>query len=645
MNVLQRRRSRLGTFLQSNLPNGRRVRIAVVAILISVTVVVSGLMYFPSTSNSEKSGTVDSGLSASLPPVAPGTHATFTCLHGTIALSGTIECNDNSNTYDVCYPAIQCPYSLVGTFDVGHPFKEWLITGAVSLGSTTLISTTATFTGSTGADYAEIIECNSNVPAITVTGTPIQEGWRQAWVNWTDSNEYSTEFNWGTSASNLNLVVPELSGLSVNLNDINASTTYYYKIVDTNSCGQTTTATGDFTTGTPAAGKISGWVSSQSATSDPYQLTPIGSPLSGTAISLGAWCPHSSGSGDFWLSGFAIENISPYNLIETNIHGYYTIQFPVFYSTAADSWYLDAAGNCIYTDPVTTVATPAYILDVGLNGYFQSQRVISSDLANGRNAYQPITEIENQAAAVPVGLAIIDNSPNVANAECGFTFWTSSYGSLAYQDISLGTYAATNESASSGSSWNSPGSWRNDTGLNLLYPSSGLINYTNGATFASTSAWVAASSDGSSAIPITTTEWLTDINTETYFPTSVLPAGWQVAIPGVHNTELSPLSQSVFAQGSYSSTAGTQLMFTVGVDFAGVSVGTSFSTSATTTVTTTLGSTASCSFAYVTDPSGNGGNPYYFYFNGAYLDNAVPTPDVHVWLAGWCGGSGGEPSC
>ncbi len=633
-----------------------------VAVTATITV-LAGMAILPSSHGSSNRLDGNSNLVSSGPLVAPGTYVTFACFHGSVSLGSTEECDDNNvGPYDEC-PSGQCEYALTGTIDSSHSFKDWIVTGAATVGSTSQLSTTVTFTApKSGTNSANLIECTQGAPQITGNQFIPYNVYEQGWVNWSDSNEYTSQFLWGLTTS-YNLPVPSLNGLSVNLNILNASTTYYYKIIDTNSCEQSTSVTGSFTTGSAPNGKFVGWVSAQSLLPNQYLLNDISHPLSGAQVAISASCPTSAEYPGTWptLMLWSEANGS-YSPVLTSSTGAYTLTFPLYTNVWTGGgvsvvYWLDGNGNCdVYwwfdnnpTDNGLAMIGPEseYEFEVWDPGYFNSSRIVSATYS-GENDYQAFLEMTNLVEPQPTELALIHTPAGDPQASCSFTYWTSSGTSTVSSYDGLNGYQAENYTSTSASGWNSPGSWGGDNALNLETPISGSMLYGQPVTAENPTAWVVGQAQSVGAVPINTTEWITNLNTNTYPPNGVLPSGWHGAQPNAGQGEGNALQKIIYHEGSYSSTSGYITSFDVGFDIAGIDVSTPFTWSSTVTVTTSITATATCSFAYLSDPSGHGGYPYFYYFDGAPGDLTMEIPIVHVWFEGWCQEGNpnyGEPSC
>jgi hypothetical protein len=273
---------------------------------------------------------------------------------------------------------------------------------------------------------------------------------------------------------------------------------------------------------------------------------------------------------------------------------------------------------------------------VELGGYYVVDRWVSSTLS-ATNDFQQFAIPANIGSLVPVALALVHttyNGKTYNNAACDLTYSTSTTTETVSQTIGLNGQSGTAEQDTVGSGWSANGGAGSDVGLSLMYPFSGTIN--DSALTSSnlmSSSYVDGTDYGSSSGPYTTTEWM---STPTYSPSTVPPAGWVFANP----TNGNPLTQTLFQSGSYSSTSGFNVDLGLSVGWAGQAVSASIPIQATTTVTTTTVQTMACTFTYAADPSSDGGSPYFWVYVGSPI-----TSDVHIWLAGWCGGSSPEVAC
>ncbi len=199
----------------------------------------------------------------------------------------------------------------------------------------------------------------------------------------------------------------------------------------------------------------------------------------------------------------------------------------------------------------------------------------------------------------------------------------------------MGTESGQTETSTALTGWNVNGGEGVDDGLSLDYPISGVINETRpNPEFVPSDTRVVGGEFGDSGLPYTTSDSMSDPH---YLPSASPGPGWYLSEPPIDGTS----SQILFDQGTYSSTTGFQspaLGISGGWD--GVSMSTTISIQSSVTVSTSISNTLECFLSWHSDPSGNGGNPYFWIYSGN-PSSAV----VHIWLEGWCGGSGGEPKC
>jgi hypothetical protein len=465
-------------------------------------------------------------------------------------------------------------------------------------------------------------------PVITWHGVKTVQGYRQVWVNWSDTGTVtSRSFAWGTSTS-YGFAVPQLNGADVNLNDMQASTSYDYKITDWDgTCSAS--LTDSFTSASAQTSGFVGWVSA--FTSDSHQLNQIGSSvLGGASVQIGARC-----YGNLNYPG----TLTYFPAATTDSGGHYSVSFPL--SVSLDLGYivytLSSNGQCSWDYSWQTVSNSNYLLNAGLSGYWNATQWVSSTLSSS-NDFRQFGLDQDSGHFVPVGFALIHtkyNGVTYNNANCSLSWATSTTTSTVTQTTAVGLSSGVIESTTSAQGWDTTGGPGVNVGLSLKYPFSGVINETGTNPAVNQSeTFVVGGEYGATSAPYTSTEWL---QTPTYSPSTVPPPGWIFASP----QNGAPLTYTLFSQGGYTSTNG----FTAQVDFSGpvwhgVSVGgavLSFQTS--TTVTTSITNTVHCTYTYSADPSGNGGTPYFW----TYVGSPAGAVD-HVWLAGWCGGVN-EPTC
>jgi hypothetical protein len=294
----------------------------------------------------------------------------------------------------------------------------------------------------------------------------------------------------------------------------------------------------------------------------------------------------------------------------------------------------------------------SYDFQISTNGFFNTSRTITSTFS-ATNDYQQFLELTNMVEPVPVALALVHTSL----AACSFTYWTSSGTSTFSQNVNVwGGISDTFGSSSTSSSWDSQGGYGFNNGLNLLTPFSGTVFYNQPFSPLNPAIYPVGGGTGASSIPATTNEWMSPLSTTSYPPTATLPQGWHPAIPNPGQTQAAgtALVESIASTYTYNSTSGYDYEISIGVDAGiaggvGVSVSNTYSISATTTVSTSIGTTASCAFSYAPDPSGYGGYPFFYYYDGDAANLNLAVPLIHVWLEGYCqptgGAAHGEPAC
>jgi hypothetical protein len=480
----------------------------------------------------------------------------------------------------------------------------------------------------------------NKAPAVSV-----QSGYRQTWINWswadsgTDPQTPLLAWN-AVGGSSLPMPEPQIGvvhwanggpsqsqNASINLNALSAGTTYDFT-VEVENCGGTATDSGSFTTSAAPTSGFVGWVSAQSE--NVYLLDPTGSTLQGVLIDIFANC----WGGQIAFGGFT-----------TNSAGYYDVTgFPL----QDGAYYLTSAGVCELSGYPST-SNPHYTLTASKGGYWNVTETISSTLS-ATNDYKPLVLPSNTLANIPVALSLIHTTyegTQYYNAECGATFEASSSQSTIQQTayslngnfFGFSGQTSTTEATAHGSEWSEPGSWGNTTGLQLGYYFSGW-EWEGNETIANS--YLVSSEQGANYNPATTTDWLP---APSPLPAAI-PSGYQFEVVPSTYPRSNPVSYEVFGGGTYTSITSDQIDFSVPLQWDGVTASPSVGLSDSNTVTTQTGYTNTCSFAYVTDPSGHGGEPYFYWFN---QDTGVASAIVHVWLEGWCNYDSNpnnpEPAC
>jgi hypothetical protein len=473
---------------------------------------------------------------------------------------------------------------------------------------------------------------------------------RQAWINWSYADNGSAAGNFRLSIGETGAPIPPSWNNSggkadINLNALKAGTTYTYLIEESDAAG-TAQYSGQFSTNPAPTNEFVGWVST--LTSNPYQADPLGNPIPGETVGIEASCGNPVYGLETLLFDTSGTTGDPDS--QTSSNGAYAITFPLSALTingAAEYAYaLTSNGVCttynVVTDQETgTYSNSDYTLVAGGEdsagvGYWNATQYVSSTLA-ATTDYQQFGLYPNFGQLVPVSLALIHTTYDGAtydNANCSYTWYTSTTQAKVSQDIFFGSENAQSSGNSVGSGWNDIGSDGADGGLSLDYPVTGYVNETGtDPYFALGDTSLAGNEIGATAGPYTVSDWMSDPH---YAATASPGNGWIFANPSQNNQ----LQKILFTQGTYGSITGYSVDISLSAGWAGESIGGTISVTSTVTVTTSISNTLECYFNYHKDPSGDGGNPYFWIYVGS------PATGVdHIWLEGWCGGTDGEPSC
>jgi len=582
--------------------------------------------------------------------VSPGTWGTFACTHGTISLQGSVVCSHTTTAPVLLCDSSSCgPSKLVGTVDSGYTFYGWNLSGQASVSCEYYCLTTSltVYTPNPSDKYSAYIQLDTTSPppapptcggAPTITNWPHnptpQGGYRQVWINWsytipTSPIGWQADFMWWQGSTEL--TIPDFNSssttASINLNDLAADTTYTYEVAVWN-CGGPAVDTGSFTTTDAPLNEYVGWVYGQSFS--PYKLNPEGSPVSGAVITLLADCPNGQQvfGGDY-----------------TKGDGSYALPLPESL-TMLNTWQdvLWQSGWCSESEPnmdgvwvlVGNTSNSQYTLVAHYEGDWNVTQVVSSTFSPSQDFAQFVLPPDNYGN-IPIGFSLIHttfNSVQYYDAECGFAFQASQSQSTVQQTVNslsddyfgYSGQSSTTEGTSDGSQWQSPASWGNDTGLQLVYTYSGF-EWESNQTIANS--FVVSGEVGANYNPYTTSDWLP---APSPLP-AARPAGYQFQVIPSTATRASPASYTVFSGGTFSSMSSDEVEFKIPLEWGGASVTPSIQLSYSTTITTQSGYNEACSFAYTTDPSGHQGEPYFYYYNE---DTGVSSSVVHVWLEGWC---------
>lgn len=473
-------------------------------------------------------------------------------------------------------------------------------------------------------------------PTITAHTPSVQGGFRQTWLNWswTGGDTDTPWMQWYVTSGNY-LNGPEISvsgaSASVNLNALQAGTTYTY-YMGVNSQGSdcylsSASHEGTFTTNNAPTTEFIGWVDNESESV--YHLDPLGSSIRGALVDIWANC-----------DGLQI----PFGGFTTNATGYFALQgFPM----QDGAYYLDSNGECNYGQGGTP--NSEYTLTVSKNGYWNVTEVVSSTLSATNDYLQfvlPFNSLDNSPLAVSF-IHTVYSGVQEYSAECGFSFeGTQSQQTVQQTSYSLNTnffgfsqQSSDTTGSQKGEQFAEPGSWGNTTGMELGYYFSGF-EWENNLTVAN--AYQVSGEEGVDPVAFTSTDWLT---APAPLPTP-MPTGYQFEVAPSQYPRSNPLPIEVFGGGTFASTTNDQIGVQVSLQWDGLSATPSAGLTYTTTVTTQSSYVETCDFAYIADPSGHGGAPYYYWYNE---DSGAASSVLHVWLEGWCNNNQNpnnpEPAC
>jgi YVTN family beta-propeller protein len=216
-------------------------------------------------------------------------------------------------------------------------------------------------------------------PSATLITGATYEGYRVAWINWTDPTWSKTSLAWGTTSgfgTTYNLPVPTTIVnrsyvYSVNLNALTAQTTYQVVIFVTTSCGSGAT-TGSFSTPATPANQVVGWVSR--LVSNSSEINQVGTPISGATIGT-IWVNCVNPNGLPVKIGFSTGT-------STNSSGYYSITFPlawIFHGyTYYDLWSNASCQDKTFSGGIGYVANSHWTLNASATGYWTASEFVST---------------------------------------------------------------------------------------------------------------------------------------------------------------------------------------------------------------------------------------------------------------------------
>ncbi len=530
------------------------------------------------------------------PNLASGDCVSFQCQKGTISVGGKQICSDGSATQIECVSG-SCQASLAGQMNSGVTFGDWQASGDASIVCTSCLSTTLKTTGNGGVETGTVKECTGG-PQISA-GYAIQSGYRQVWVNWSDPEEYSTTFQWGTTTS-YGLPVPSLSGRSVNLNALTAATTYYYKITDTTNCGAVASVAGTFVTSAAPANEFVGWVSTLVPNS--LLLDQVGSPIAGATL------------GEIWANcvnpnDLAVRIAFPTG-VSTDSNGHYTLSFPLKWTYAGYTYYdLWPNGWCkdnTWSGTNGNVSNSELTLNMSAQGHWNATESVSST-NSGANDYHQFGLPANEPGVAVPGIAFV-HTPLVkcgVTIENGLTRTVDSYvAGDGFDDTKTYGEVLTGNPVSNG-----------DSSVSFDYHTTGWVNETGKPTIADSYAVGDPYNPGTNAISPPD-------------PDASPPTGSSVWSYGGTGGSI-----GWYNGGSYTSTAGLDMQLSVTGGWGGLSFGPSFDLVYTTT--TGVSSLHEIVCSSVSDPPT--GYDYQFY---TYIDGTDSTSgqaiNVHIWYDDEC---------
>lgn len=598
-----------------------------------------------------------SGVSTEGVEVLPGDVVTFTCLNSTIYLSGTSYCHDQTRQLDIC-DSTTCPYSLTVAMDSGFPFKYWGVSGTSCIGTSPgCLSSSKSETQSwyaaapnPSSHYSGTLDVNGYVgpeygsncqgaPSVSGVTASVQNGFEQAWVNWSDSNGFLSSFQWGTS---LSYGSPDPWFISatggghgdVHLNAISQGTTYYYQIVDMNNCGVLTSAyQASFSTTSASSSSFVGWVFSFSA--NQYEYDPTGATISGATVGAWATCPY------FFLAGIQAVyggSFSTEFTTSTDTTGYYALGFP---SVATPTWdgfvqhlTLSSTGQCSNRDISNVDSNSAYTLEASEWKHFNNTVGVSSSLSSA-NDYRKFILPNDTWGYVPLGIVYMHT--RYAGADIDYQVASSTYSETVYSYLrQTASYAQQNSGSGDDTGMIWPAGFGGTVELALEYNFSGNVTY-SGGRFSEADAALAAAPKPIATVALTS---LTSASGD--WDNSPPSSGYvDKVVSSSENSNTTYYTYDVFGGGTWSASSGWDIQVSLGLGAYGTSGSLNLGYQETSTV---LGS----GNYYIhlglkfngTDPHG-GEDQFYILEDSA---SGQVAPSLHVWEIGYCGGSG-EPAC
>jgi hypothetical protein len=628
--------------------NGWKVSTGLVAAqvaIIAVIVLLASSVPLNSVQSARASGlTLESAPAPNdPPPVVTGDTVGFSCPFGTITLASTQDCKDGSSSHDVCATDPSCADSLAATMNSGGPtFNRWVASGDAYVTCSTCATTTATFYWSSGSDSGSLKECPA-LPSISSVSISPYHSFEDIWINWTDTSATSTVFQWGTSTS-YGSPAPEAQGTSIRLNALNSSTTYYYKITDSDNCDTSSPYTNSYTTSSVSTSNLLGWVFAKTLVQSPYVNLPTGTPINGAVVYVEAICP-TEDSSEYVNFTATTSGGAPWN----DGNGFYVLGFPISAVDINDNgyysfWNLTAGGSCEGSGYYHSDAGPwgpyfrsnsEYLLGAEAQGYWNETRMVSATMSSVGDYQEFAITLDPQGTAT-LGLALLDDSSSeegvLPPTECSFDL---DAGVSTSVEDNFGGNGATSTYGGETTWGASYGGWGVDTGVDAQWLIGGTLNDSQPTNILS-SAYPIEYASSWSPSPSTTSDWVT-IPAYTGQTAGTYP--WTMVYFPSSYTKASPDTfLTLTSTTSFTSSAGLEIDVDVGVSFGLVDTGISVPLTYTTTVTHSSTSTMTCQ-AY--DPSSTADSVLWYYED---YSQASQSDVLHMAFMGYCG-SGTSYSC
>ncbi|HYA57636.1 MAG TPA: hypothetical protein VEH57_04130 [Thermoplasmata archaeon] len=589
--------------------------------------------------------------------IQTGNYVTLQCQEGSITIAGTQECSNTDNSQTICQSS-GCNLSLSGAMDTGKTFGNWKAVadgGTLSVRCSTCMSTTLSTSDFWEGSPPVLYECTANPQVTLQKGSPtIQNGYRQAWVNWTDSNGYSTMFQWGVNTS-YGFPVPKLNGMGVNLNALQAGTTYRYQITDYSNCGAESQFNGTFTTPGAPTNQFVGWVYSELTTPNPYYLNQVGNPLQSIQMLVSANCydeintPVVFPVGTTNSTGYYNTALFPLSTTDYIGPGEIQFQFVLGSNGVCTTTYIEGQWYGI------NVQNRQFNLTADGSPSWWSQQWYLPDLMTSSIDYREFVLPYDTTSAEPVGLALSNAGPSepVGEVNCEFGYavgYQESVNSFNQVGFStpLGTYFNGEGSTfvntmESGYSTSYLAEWNQPVGMELVYVTSGVVGTPLSGSPSVNAGWIVPGRNVSyNPIAFRSSEWLSP---PPKFNGSAAPPQY-TPYPATFQQNLThPDFMTVQNITSYSSTNQTQVQIGPSFSIDGQTLAGQVGVGDTTAVTKSQQITASCELANPDQDPNQGEALYYLQTTGG--NSGSPSAILHFWFMGYCWptANGPEPKC